>query len=140
MLEELTQYVDSACKRAVDVAAYLQKIGLLVIELTKAGASADVLHSRTLSRVLDKISAGRHVGDDRLDCTEWQKIGIKAAAWLDKRDDDPTTVIWDKLFLDLTTTYDAIFAHTRSRDPAEPATRTLDSQWVSAFRGWAFRP
>jgi len=76
MLEELTLYVDSNCKRAIDVAAYLQKINMLFFELTKAGASADVLQSRTLSQVLDKISEGRHVGPDRLDCIEWQKIGI----------------------------------------------------------------
>ena len=92
MLEELMQYVDSAFKRAVDVAAYLQKINILFIELTKAGASADVLHSRTLSQVFGRISDGRHVGADRLDCTEWQKIGIKAAAWVDKRDDDESTL------------------------------------------------
>ena len=121
MLEELTLYVDSNCKRAIDMAAYLQKINMLFIELTKAGANVDVLQSRTLSRVLGKISQGRHVGPDRLDCIEWQKIGIKAAAWVDKR--DPTTVTWQEVFLDLTTTYDAIFAHTRSRlggDPSRP--------------------
>jgi len=66
---------------SVDMAAYLQKINILFIELIEAGANADVFHSRTLSRVLGKISDGRHVGADRLYRTEWQKIGIKAAAW-----------------------------------------------------------
>jgi len=49
MLEDLMQWVDSNCKRAVDVGAYLQKSDILFIELTKAGQSTDVLRSHTLS-------------------------------------------------------------------------------------------
>jgi len=118
---------------------------ILFIELTKAGASADVLHSRILSRVLGKISDGRRVGADRLDCTEWQKIGIKAAAWVDKRDDDPTTVAWEEVFLDLLRLRTMPSFHTLAQDPSveillDQQQELLDSQWVSAFRGWAFRP
>ena len=37
MLEKLTQYVDSACKRAVDMAAYLQKINIWFLSSSKPG-------------------------------------------------------------------------------------------------------
>ena len=81
MLEKLTQYIDSACKRTVDVAAYLQKIIIFFIELTKVGASADVFHSRTLSRVLGKISDGRHIGADHLDCKTPQNSFCLCLLW-----------------------------------------------------------
>ena len=78
-----------------------------------------------------------------MDCTEWQKIGIKAAAWVDKRDGDPTTVTWEEVFLDLTTTYDAIFAYTRSRsfggDPTGPAARTAKFPVGVGFQGMGFQ-
>jgi len=126
------------------VAAYLQKITIFFIELTKVGASADVFHSRTLSRVLGKISDGRHIGADHLDCTGWRMLGIKAAAWVDTCDDDSTTVTWRKSswILRLRT---MPFLHTLARDYLveillDQQQELLDSPWESALKRWAFRP
>ena len=63
-----------------------------------------MLHSRILPKVLVKLSDGRNVGSDRLDCAEWQEIGIKAIEWQVLRDEDASKVSWDDVYLDLVTT------------------------------------
>jgi len=92
MLEQLTEYVGSDCKRAVDVSAYLERIHIQYLDLIKAKEHLNVLHSRILPKVLSKLSDGRHVGSDRLDCAEWRQIGIKAAEWRVLRDEDASKV------------------------------------------------
>jgi len=62
---------------------------------------------------------------------------------VDKRDDDPTTVTWEEVFLDLTTAYDVIFADTRSRsfggDPTGPAARTARFPMGVGLQGMGFQ-
>jgi len=62
---------------------------------------------------------------------------------VDKRDNDATIVTWEEVFWDLTTTYDAIFAHTRSRsfsgDPTEPAARTARFLMGIGLQGMSFQ-
>jgi len=126
MLEELGEYVASDVKRAVDVGAYLERIHIQYLDLIKAKENLTVLHSRILPKVLVKLSDGRHVGSDRLDCAEWQQIGIKAAEWQVLRDEDPSKVSWDDVYLDLVTTYEHIVTHrtrTYGGDPTGPASR-----------------
>ena len=64
MLEQLSEYVASECKRAVDVGGYLERIHIQYLELIKAKEALPVLHSRILPRVLGKLSEGRH--EDKL--------------------------------------------------------------------------
>ena len=126
MLEELGEYVASDVKRAVDVGAYLERIHIQYLDLVKAKENLTVLHSRILPKVLVKLSDGRHVGSDRLDCAEWQQIGIKAAEWQVLRDEDASKVSWDDVYLDLVTTYEHIVTHrtrTYGGDPTGPASR-----------------
>jgi len=56
MLEQLSEYVASECKRAVDVGGYLERIHIQYLELIKAKEALPVLHSRILPRVLGKLS------------------------------------------------------------------------------------
>ena len=81
MLEEFGEYVAIDVKRAVDVGTYLERIHIQYLDLIKAKENLTVIHSRILPKVLVKLSDRRHVGSDRLDCAEWQQIGIKAAEW-----------------------------------------------------------
>ena len=85
-----------------------------------------MLHSRILPKVLVKLSDGRHVGSDRLDCAEWQQIGIKAADWQVLRIEDASKVSWDDVYFDLVTTHEHIVTHrtrTYGGDPTGPASR-----------------
>ena len=78
--------------------------------------------------MLVKLRDRRHVGSDRLDCAEWQQIGIKAAEWQVLRDEDASKVSWDDVYLDLVTfsTHEHIMTHrtrTYGGDPTGPASR-----------------
>jgi hypothetical protein len=108
MLEQLSEYVASECKRAVDVDGYLERIHMQYLDLVKVKEAQPVLHSRILPRVLGKLSDGRHVGSERMDCAEWQKIGDKAYEWQTLRDEDATKVIWEDVYLDLASTYEHV--------------------------------
>jgi hypothetical protein len=128
MLEQLGDYVASDCKRAVDVGGYLERIHIQYLDLVKAKENLGVLHSRILPKVLSKLSDGRHVGSDRLDCAEWQQLGIKAAEWQVLRDEDASKISWDDVYLDLVTTYEHIVTHrtrTYGGDPTGPAGRNV---------------
>jgi len=95
MLEQLAEYVGSDCKRAVDISAYLERIHIQYLDLIEAKKHLIVLYSRILPKFLSKLSDGRHVGSDRLDCAEWQQIGIKEAEWQVLRDEDASKMTWD---------------------------------------------
>jgi len=88
-----------------------------------------VLHSRTLPRVLGKLNKcdGPHVGSERMDCAEWQKIDDQASEWQTLRDEDATRVSWEDVYLDLASTYEHVLTHcTKSHggDPTGPAGRS----------------
>jgi len=122
MLEQLTEYVGSDCERAVDVSAYLERIDIQYLDFEHL----NVLHSRILPKVLSKLSDGKHVGSDRLDCAEWQQIGIKTAEWQALRDEHASKVTWDDVYHDLITTYEHVVTHrtgTYGGDPTGPAGR-----------------
>jgi len=87
-LEQLAEYVASDCKRVVDVSAYLERIHIQYLNHVKAKEHMSVLHSQILPKFFSKLSDGRHVGSDLLDCAECQQIGIKAAEWQILRDKD----------------------------------------------------
>jgi len=126
MLEQLGEYVASDVQRAVDVGAYLERIHIQYLDLIKAKKNLTVLHSRILPKVLVKLSDGRHVASDRLDCAEWQQIGIKAAEWQLLRDKHARNVSWDHVYLDLVTSYEHNVTHqkrTYGGDPTGPASR-----------------
>jgi len=128
MLEQLSEYVASECKRAVDVGGYLERIHIQYLELIKVKEDLAMLHSRILPRVLDKLSDGRHVGSERMDCAEWQKIGDKASEWQTLRDEDVTKVSWENVYLDLASTYEHVLTHcakSHGGDPTGPASRTV---------------
>ena len=103
-LEQLAEHVASDCKRVVDVSAYLERIHIQYLNHVKAKEHMSVLHSQILPKFFSKLSDGRHVGSDLLDCAEWQQIGIKAAEWQILRDKDASRVTWDDVYLDLATT------------------------------------
>ena len=67
-----------------------------------------MLHSRILPRVLGKLSNGRHVGSEKMQCAEWQNIGDKASEWQTLRDEDATKVSWEDVYLDLASTYEHV--------------------------------
>jgi len=124
MLEQLIEYVGSDCKRAVDVSVYLERINIQYLDLIKAKEH----HLQILPKVFSNLSDGRHVGSDRLDCVEWQQIGIKAVEWQALRDEDASKVTWDEVYLDLITTYEHVVTHrtrTYAGDPTGPAGRNV---------------
>ena len=79
---------------------HLERIHIQYLNLIKAKESLPVLHSRILPRVpsLSKPNDGRHVGSERMDCTEWQKIGEKANEWQTLRDEDATKGSWEDVY------------------------------------------
>jgi len=128
MLEQLSEYVASECKRAVDVGGYLERIQIQYLELIKAKETLPVLHSRILPRVLGKLSDGRHVGSERMDFAEGQKIGEKACEWQTLRDEDATRVSWEDVYLDLASTDEHVLTHcikSHGGDPTGPAGRSV---------------
>jgi hypothetical protein len=128
MLEQLSEYVASECKRDVDVGGYLERIHIQYLELIKAKEALPVLHSRILPRVLGKLSDGRHVGSERINCAEWQKIGDKASEGQTLRDEDATKVSWAEVYLDLASTYAHVLTHcakSHGGDPTGPAGRSV---------------
>ena len=128
MLEQLSEYVASECKRAVDVGGYLERIHIQYLELIKTKEALPVLHSRILPRVLGKLSEGRHVGSERMDCAEWQKVGDKASEWQTLHEDDATKVSWKEVYLDLASTYEHVLTHcakSHGGDPTGPAGRSV---------------
>ena len=102
ILEQLSEYVASECKRAFDMGSY--RIHIQYLELIKAKEDLAVLHSRILPRVLGKLCDGRHVCSEKMDRAELQKIGDKASKWQTLRDEDATKVRWEKVYLDLAST------------------------------------
>ena len=128
MLEQLGEYVTGDVKRAMDVGTHLERIHIQYHDLIKAKENLTVLHSRILPKVLVKLSDGRHVGSDCLDCAEWQQIGIKAAEWQVLREEDASEVSWNDVYLDLVITYEHIVTHrtrTYGGDPTGPAGRNV---------------
>ena len=108
----------------MNVGEHLERIQYL--DLIKAKENLTVIHSRILPKVLVKLSDRRHVGSDRLDCAEWQQIGIKTAEWQVLRDEDASKVSWVDVYLVLVTTYEYIVTNrtrTYGGDPAGPASR-----------------
>ena len=89
-----------------------------------------MLHSRILPRVLGKLSDGGHVGPERMDCAEWQKIVDKASEWQTLREEDATKVSWEEVYhdLDLASTYEHVLTHcakSHGGDPTGPAGRSV---------------
>jgi len=71
--------VSTSQANASGLLVYLERIHIQYIELIKTKEDLAVLHSRILPRIHGKLSDGRHVGSERMDCAEWQKIGDKAS-------------------------------------------------------------